>query len=98
MNKKEIVNGFFVGDTVILKEETGFSKKQNFKIGDVGIVTKEDNEESLMGWEIFDYNNSIENALEKLDSNQIEEIFSKLVDMLGENEIKELLKKIDTKK
>jgi hypothetical protein len=101
MNKdirKEIINGFFVGDTVMLKEETEFSKEQGFNIGDVGIVSKEDNEESLKGWEVFDYKQHIEDTLQKLDSNQIEDIFSKIVDMLGENEISELLKNIEEKK
>lgn len=101
MNKdirKEIINGFFAGDTVMLKEETEFSKEQGFNIGDVGIVSKEDNEESLKGWEVFDYKQHIEDTLQKLDSNQIEDIFSKIVDMLGENEISELLKNIEEKK
>jgi len=101
MNKntrKEIISGFFVGDTVILKEETEFSKNQGFNIGDVGIISKEDNEKTLKGWEVFDYKNHIEETLQKLDSNQIEEIFSQLVNMLGENETKELLKNIGEKK
>jgi hypothetical protein len=101
MNKdirKEIINGFFVGDTVMLKGETEFSKEQGFNIGDVGIVSKEDNEESLKGWEVFNYKQHIEETLQKLDSNQIDDIFSKIVDMLGENEISELLKNIEEKK
>jgi DNA-binding transcriptional MerR regulator len=101
MNKEtreEIISGFFVGDTVILKEETDFSKKQGFNIGDIGIISKKDNEESLKGWEVFDYKQHIEETLQKLDSNQIEEIFSQIVDMLGENEIAELLKNIEEKK
>lgn len=97
-NKKEIISGFFVGDTVILKEETEFSKNQGFKVGDVGVVSKKDNEESLSGWEFFDYEKHIEETLKKLDSNQIEEMFSKIVDMLGENEISELLKNVEEKK
>jgi hypothetical protein len=101
MNKdirKEIINGFFVGDTVMLKEETEFSKEQGFNIGDVGIVSKEDSEESLKGWEVFDYKQHIEDTLQKLDSNQIDDIFTKIVDMLGETEIAELLKNIEEKK
>ena len=101
MNKdarKEIISGFFAGDTVILKEETEFSKNQGFKIGDVGIISKEDNEETLRGWEVFDYKNHIEETLQNLDSNQIEEIFSQIVNILGENEIRELLKNIEEKK
>lgn len=96
--RKEIINGFFVGDTVILKEETKLSKECGFNIGDVGVVSKKDSEESLKGWQVFDYKQHIEDTLQKLDSNQIENIFSKIVDMLGENEISELLKNIEEKK
>jgi hypothetical protein len=94
-NRREVINGFFVGDTVILKEGTEFSKNKGFKIGDVGIISKDDNEETLKGWEVFDYKKHIEETLQKLDSNQIEEIFSQLVNILGENEIAELLKNIN---
>jgi hypothetical protein len=97
-NRKEIINGFFIGDTVILKEETEFSKNKNFKIGDVGIISKDDNEETLKGWEVFNYKKHIEETLQKLESNQIDKIFSELVNILGKNEIAELLNNINKKK
>jgi hypothetical protein len=96
--RKEIINGFFIGDTVMLKKETEFSKKQGYKIGDIGIISKEDNQETLEGWKVFNYKQHIEETLQKLDSNQIEDIFSKIVDMIGEKEISELLKNIEEKK
>lgn len=96
--RKEVVKGFFTGDTVILKKETKFSKEQGFKLGDVGIVSKNDNEESLEGWEVFNYTKQIEETLENFDSNQIENIFSKIVNILGEKEIEEILKNINLNK
>jgi hypothetical protein len=93
--RKEIFNGIFVGDTVILEKETDFSKEKGFKIGDVGIVSEKDNKESIEGWRLIDYEKTISQTLEKLKPEEVDDIFKQIVNILGEEEVAELMKKIN---
>jgi hypothetical protein len=77
--KKEIIKGYFVGDTVYLKEETDYSKKNGFKLNSVGIVSKNDNEESLKGWVVIDYEKRIREAVDKMKPEEIKKIYSDIV-------------------
>jgi hypothetical protein len=80
MNKKiEIIKDLFVGDTVILKEETELTKKQNLTLGTVGIVSNEDNEETLKGWEKVNLEEVFKEEIEKMSPEKIKELFDELV-------------------
>jgi len=81
MNKKEIIPGFFVGDTVILKRETEMTKSQKFKIGTIGVVSEFDNEESLDGWEVVDYEKRFKEALDEMSTEEISKLFERLVEL-----------------
>ena len=80
MNKKiEIIKDLFVGDTVILKEETELTKKQNLKTGTIGIVSNEDNDETLKGWEKVNLEEVFKEEIDKMSPEKIKELFDELV-------------------
>ena len=80
MNKKiEIIKDLFVGDTVILKEETELTKKQNLTIGTIGIVSNEDNNETLKGWEKVNLEEVFKEEIDKMSPEKIKELFDELV-------------------
>jgi hypothetical protein len=80
MNKKiEIIKDLFVGDTVILKEETELTKKQNLTIGTIGIVSNEDNDETLKGWEKVNLEEVFKEEIDKMSPEKIKELFDELV-------------------
>lgn len=80
MNKKiEIIKDLFVGDTVILKEETELTKKQNLTIGTIGIVSNEDNGETLKGWEKVNLEEVFKEEIDKMSPEKIKELFDELV-------------------
>ena len=80
MNKKiEIIKDLFVGDTVILKEETELTKKQNLTIGTIGIVSNEDNNETLKGWEKVNLEEVFKEEIDKMSPEKIKEIFDEVV-------------------
>jgi hypothetical protein len=81
-NKKiEIIEGYFVGDTVFLKEETEFSKKNNFKINTVAVVSKNDTKESLEGWKVVDFDKRIGEAIDNMEPAKIKELYSRLLEI-----------------
>jgi hypothetical protein len=51
-NRKEIIEGYFVGDSVILRKETGDSKKLKIPIGTIGTVSENDTKKTLEGWDL----------------------------------------------
>jgi hypothetical protein len=80
MNKKiEIIKDLFVGDTVILKEETELTKKQNLTTGTIGIVSNEDNDETLKGWEKVNLEEVFKEEIDKMSPEKIKELFDELV-------------------
>tara|TARA_B110000503_G_C7117049_1_gene400863 strand:+ start:37 stop:345 length:309 start_codon:yes stop_codon:yes gene_type:complete len=79
--KKEIIEGYFVGDTVFLKEETEFSKKNNFKINTIGIVSKNDTKESLEGWKVVDFDKRISEIVDNMEPDKIKELYSRLLEI-----------------
>jgi hypothetical protein len=81
MNRKEIIPGFFVGDTVILKRETEITKMQKFKLGTVGVVSEFDDKESLDGWEVVDYEKRFKEALDEMPPEEISKLFQRLVEL-----------------
>ena len=74
----EIVPGFCVGDTVILTEETEITKKQNINLGTVGIVSKEDNLETLSGWVVVNVEESFRKEIEKMSPEKVDELYNQL--------------------
>jgi hypothetical protein len=81
MIKKEIIPGFFVGDTVILKRETEATKSQQTKLGTIAVVSESDNEESLEGWEVVDYEKRFKEALDEMPPEEISKLFERLVEL-----------------
>ena len=80
MNKKiEIIKDLFVGDTVILKEETELTKKQNLTTGTIGIVSNEDNDETLKGLEKVNLEEVFKEEIDKMSPEKIKELFDELV-------------------
>ena len=65
--RKEITKGYFVGDTVILMEETEETKRLGFEKGVVGIVSKNDTKETLKGWKVVDYEKNFKEAVDKMN-------------------------------
>ena len=97
MNKKiEIIKDLFVGDAVILKEETELTKKQNLAIGTVGIVSNEDNKETLKGWEKVNLEEVFKEEIEKMSPEKIKELFDEIVKIgkiKNSNKIDEIVQK-----
>ncbi len=77
--RKEIVPGYFLGDTVILKEETELTKRQNLKLGTIGYVSKVDNKETLNGWLRIDLDNGFKKEIDKMSPEKISELYNQLV-------------------
>jgi acyl carrier protein len=73
-NRKEIIEGYFVGDSVILKKETGDSKKLKIPIGTIGTVSEYDTKKTLEGWKVIDLKKMIEVDKTKIYNLNIEEI------------------------
>lgn len=79
--RKEITKGYFVGDTVILMEETEETKRLGFEKGVVGIVSKNDTKETLKGWKVVDYEKNFKEAVDKMNPEEVGELFAKLVEI-----------------
>ena len=78
-NKKiEIVPGFHVGDTVILTEQTELTKKQNINLGTVGVVSKDDNVDTLSGWVVVNIEESFRKEIEKMSPEKVDELYNQL--------------------
>ena len=77
-NGKEIVKGYFVGDVVMLEKETEITKKQNLKIGTIGTVSEDDNQQSLEGWKVIDLKIRFKEAIDKLEPEKIKELMEGL--------------------
>jgi hypothetical protein len=84
--KKEITKGYFLGDTVLLKEETEFSKKNGFKLNDIGIVSKSDTKESLQGWKVIDYEKRISEIVDNMEPEKIVELYKGISEMMEKAE------------
>lgn len=76
--RQEVFDGYFVGDTVILKEETELTKKQNFKLGTIAVVSKNDTKESLKGWSKVNLEEEFRKEIEKMSPETIKELYDKL--------------------
>lgn len=77
--RQEIIPGHFLGDTVILKEETELTKKQNLKLGTIGFVSKDDNKETLNGWLKIDVDDGFRKEIDKMSPEKISELYNQLV-------------------
>jgi hypothetical protein len=78
-NKKvEIVPGFYVGDTVILTEKTELTQKQNINLGTVGVVSKDDNLDTLSGWVVVNVEESFRKEIDKMSPEKIDELYNQL--------------------
>lgn len=77
--RQEIIPGYSLGDTVILKEETELTKKQNIKLGTVGFVSNSDNKETLNGWIKVDVDNGFKEEIDKMSPEKISELYNQLV-------------------
>tara|TARA_B100000963_G_scaffold359405_1_gene386678 strand:+ start:3847 stop:4152 length:306 start_codon:yes stop_codon:yes gene_type:complete len=75
---KEVLPGFFVGDTVILKEETDLTKKRNIKLGTIGIVSPTDNKEELKGWYKINLKDEFKKEIDKMSPEKIKELYERL--------------------
>tara|TARA_B100000900_G_C19979848_1_gene473336 strand:- start:104 stop:412 length:309 start_codon:yes stop_codon:yes gene_type:complete len=81
-NKRlEIVPGYFVGDTVILKEETDWSNKNKIKIGAIGIVSMKDNKDTLKGWAKVDLEDEFRQEIDKMSPERVSELYDSLAAM-----------------
>lgn len=78
-NKKEVIPGYFVDDTVILHEHTKDTK--GITLGTIAIVSEDDNEETLKGWKVVNYEKKIKEVLDEKSPQEIKEIFNRLVDI-----------------
>mgnify|MGYP003635859418 CR=1 FL=1 len=74
----EIEPGFFVGETVILLEETEFTKVHKIKIGTVGVVSKDDNLETLKGWKAINVEEGFKSEIDKMTPEKIDELYNHL--------------------
>jgi hypothetical protein len=77
--RKEVIPGYFVGDTVLLYEHTENTK--SLTLGTVGVVSENDNEETLKGWKVVNYEKKIKEVLDEKTPEEIKEIFNRLVDI-----------------
>jgi hypothetical protein len=78
-NKKEIIKGFFVGDTVILESETELTKSQNLKPGTIGIVSINDTKETLDGWKVVDLEKRFQEAIGNLSKEEVDNLMRDLI-------------------
>tara|TARA_R110001592_G_scaffold266016_3_gene531644 strand:- start:887 stop:1198 length:312 start_codon:yes stop_codon:yes gene_type:complete len=76
--KVEISPGFFVGETVILLEETELTKVNKIKIGTVGIVSKNDNLKTLKGWKTINIEEGFKSEIDKMTPEKIDELYNHL--------------------
>lgn len=98
--RKEIFDGYFVGDTVILKEETELTKKHNFKLGAVAVVSKNDTEESLKGWNKVNLEEEFKKEIDQMTPEKIKELYDKLAKIgkiKNADKIDEIAKKLTNK-
>ena len=81
-NKKlQIMPGYFVGDTVILKEETDLTNKNNIKVGAIGIVSPKDNENTLKGWDKVNLEDEFKQEIDKMSPERVKELYDSLAAM-----------------
>tara|TARA_Y100000389_G_scaffold71251_1_gene67981 strand:+ start:2488 stop:2793 length:306 start_codon:yes stop_codon:yes gene_type:complete len=81
-NKKlQIIPGYFVGDTVILKEETDLTKNNKIKIGAIGIVSSKDNKNTLKGWHKVNLEDEFRKEIDKMSPEKVKELYSSLAAM-----------------
>lgn len=95
-NQKEIIENYFVGDTVILKKETNLTQKQNIKLGAIGIVSDEDNKETLEGWEKVNLEEEFKKEIDNMSPDKIEKLFNDLVQIgkiKNSDKIEDIIKK-----
>jgi hypothetical protein len=81
MNKKEIIPGFFVGDTVILERQTEKTESQGLKLGTLAVVSEADDAESLDGWKVVDYEKRFKEALDKMSEEEVSSLFNRLKEL-----------------
>jgi hypothetical protein len=79
IERKEIIPGYLLGDTVILKEETELTRNKNIKLGTVGFVSKDDNEKTLRGWLRVDVDKGFKEEIDKMSPDKVEELYNQLV-------------------
>lgn len=77
-NKKEIIPGYFVGETVILEEHNSFTKESDIKLGTVGVISEDDDENTLKGWKVVNYEKRFKEEIDKMSPDKIKELFTKL--------------------
>jgi len=81
-NKRlEVIPGYFVGDTVVLKEETDWSNKNKLKIGAIGIVSTKDNEDTLKGWTRVNLEDEFRQEIDKMSPERVKELYDSLAAM-----------------
>ena len=81
-NKRlEVIPGYFVGDTVVLKEETDWSNKNKIKIGAIGIVSMKDNEDTLKGWTVVNLEDEFRQEIDKMSPERVKELYDSLAAM-----------------
>lgn len=92
----EVIPGYFVGDTVILKEETDWSNKNKIKIGAIGIVSIQDNENTLKGWTKVNLEDEFKQEIDKMSPERVKELYDSLAAMgkiKNANMLDEIVKK-----
>jgi hypothetical protein len=77
-NRKEIIEGYFVGDVVLLEKETEDSKKLKITIGTIGTISEDDTEKTLEGWKVIDLKTRFKEAIDKMEPEKIKDLMEGL--------------------